>query len=210
VGHASSSVQLNQLRFITPGQIGVILSATLTALSGSTIVAERERGSFEQLLVSPISGAELLMGKILFYVCFIGLFNIAALLFVVVVWLDVQIVGNIFLVFLLLFIYAVASVGLGVLISVTSKTQVQAAQEAIYSVTLQIWISGIVYPIRAMPLFLRPLAYMLPLTYLGDGLRALMIRGADFASVQNDFIAVIIFMVLMYIAAVHFFTKRID
>ena len=210
VGHASSSVQLNQLRFITPGQIGVILSATLTALSGSTIVAERERGSFEQLLVSPISGAELLMGKILFYVCFIGLFNIAALLFVVVVWLDVQIVGNIFLVFLLLFIYAVASVGLGVLISVTSKTQVQAAQEAIYSVTLQIWISGIVYPIRAMPLFLRPLAYMLPLTYLGDGLRALMIRGADFASVQNDFIAVIIFMVLMYVAAVHFFTKRID
>jgi len=57
---------------------------------------------------------------------------------------------------------------------------------------------------------LRPVAYCLPLTYLGDGLRALMIRGSDFATVQNDFIAIIIYTVIMYALAVHFFSKRID
>ena len=210
VGVASSSIQLNQLRFVIPGQVGVTIAASLSALASATIVAERERGSFEQLLVSPISGAELLMGKILYHVLVIGVVNIVSILFVVVVFLDVPIVGSLVLVFILLFIYAIASVGLGILISVISKSQVQAAQTAIYSLTLQVWLSGIVYPIRAMPQFLRPVAYLLPLTYLGDGLRALMIRGADFASVQNDFIAVIIYTVAMYVLAVHFFTKRID
>ena len=210
VGVASGSIQLNQLRFVIPGQVGVTIAASLSALASATIVAERERGSFEQLLVSPISGAELLMGKILYHVLVIGVVNIVSILFVVVVFLDVPIVGSLVLVFILLFIYAIASVGLGILISVISKSQVQAAQTAIYSLTLQVWLSGIVYPIRAMPQILRPVAYLLPLTYLGDGLRALMIRGADFASVQNDFIAVIIYTVIMYVLAVHFFSKRID
>jgi ABC-2 type transport system permease protein len=173
-------------------------------------VSEREKGSFEQLMVSPISGAELLMGKILYHVLVVGLINIISILFVVTVFLDVRIVGNIMLVFLLLFIYAIASVGNGVLISVTSKTQVTAAQIAIFFITIAVWLSGIVYPIRSMPLALRPVSYLLPLTYLGDGLRALMIRGSDFAAVQNDFIAVIIYMVLMYVLAVHFFSKKID
>ena len=210
IGVASSSVQLNQLRFVIPGQVGVTIAASLTVLSAATIVSERERGSFEQLMVSPISGAELLMGKIFYHVLIVGLVNIISILFVVTVLLDVRIVGNIMLVFLLLFLYATASVGMGVLISVTSKTQVVAAQIAIFFITIAVWLSGIVYPIRAMPIFLRPVAYVLPLTYLGDGLRALMIRGSDFATVQNDFIAVIIYMVLSYVLAVHFFTKRID
>jgi ABC-2 type transport system permease protein len=210
VGVASNSVQLNQLRFVIPGQVGVTIAASLTALSASTIVAERERGSFEQLLVSPISGAELLMGKILYHVLLVGIVNIVSILFVVIVFLDVQIAGNLMLVCLMLFMYAVASTGFGVLISVISKSQIEAAEIAIFSLTIQVWLSGIVYPIRSMPLLLRPVAYGLPLTYLGDGLRALMIRGSDFATVQNDFIAIIIYTVLMYVLAVHFFTKRID
>ncbi|HUO42752.1 MAG TPA: ABC transporter permease [Methylomirabilota bacterium] len=209
VGVASSSIQLNQLRFVIPGQVGVTIAASLTALSASTIVAERERGSFEQLLVSPISGAELLMGKILYHVLVIGVVNIVSILFVVAL-LDVRIVGSLMLVFLMLFLYAIASTGFGVLISVVSKSQIEAAEIAIFSLTIQVWLSGIVYPIRAMPLILRPVAYGLPLTYLGDALRALMIRGSDFASVQNDFIAVIIYTVIMYVLAVHFFSKRID
>jgi ABC-2 type transport system permease protein len=210
VGHASSSVQLNQLRFIIPGQIGVILSSALTGLSASTVVAERERGSFEQLLVSPISGSEMLLGKILYHVIFIGFYNIASMLFVIVFLLDVPIVGNLSLVLLLLVIYTLASVGFGILISVTSNTQIAATQTTIYFIAVEVWLSGIVYPIRAMPLILRPVAYSLPLTYLGDGLRALMIRGADFATVQNDFIATIVFVVIAYILAVKCFTKRID
>ena len=210
VGVASSSVQLNQLRFVIPGQVGVTIAASLTSLSASTIVAERERGSFEQLLVSPITGAELLMGKILYHVLLVGIFNIVSILFVATIFLNVRIVGNLVLVFLMLFMYAIASTGFGVLISVISKSQIEAAEIAIFSLTIQVWLSGIVYPIRAMPLFLRPVAYALPLTYLGDGLRALMIRGSDFATVQNDFIAIIIYTVALYALAVHFFSKRID
>ena len=210
VGVSSSSVQLNQLRFVIPGQVGVTIAAGLTALSASTIVAERERGSFEQLMVSPISGWELLMGKILYHVLVVGVFNIVTILFVVIVILDVPMAGSLMLIVLMLFLYAIASTGFGVLISVVSKTQIEAAEIAIFSLTIQVWLSGIVYPIRSMPLLLRPVAYSLPLTYLGDGLRALMIRGADFASVQNDFIAIIIYLIIMYVLAVHFFTKRID
>ncbi|MFI5448152.1 MAG: ABC transporter permease [Candidatus Bathyarchaeia archaeon] len=210
VGVASSSIQLNQLRFVIPGQVGVTIAASLTSLAASTIVAERERGSFEQLLVSPITPAELLMGKILYHVLLVGIVNIVSCLFVVTVFLDVRIVGNLMLVFLMLFMYAIASTGFGVLISVISKSQIEAAEIAIFSLTFQVWLSGIVYPIRAMPQILRPVAYCLPLTYLGDGLRALMIRGSDFATVQNDFIAIIIYTVLMYALAVHFFSKRID
>ena len=210
VGVSSSSVQLNQLRFVIPGQVGVTIAAGLTALSASTIVAERERGSFEQLMVSPISGWELLMGKILYHVLVVGVFNIVTILFVVIVILDVPMAGSLMLIVLMLFLYAIASTGFGVLISVVSKTQIEAAEIAIFSLTIQVWLSGIVYPIRSMPLLLRPVAYSLPLTYLGDGLRALMIRGSDFASVQTDFIAIIIYTVAMYILAVHFFSKRID
>ena len=210
VGVASNSVQINQLRFVIPGQVGVTIAASLTALSASTIVAEKERGSFEQLMVSPISGAELLAGKILYHVLVVGIVNIVSILFVVVVFLDVPIAGSLMLVCLMLFLYAVASTGFGVLISVISHSQIEAAEIAIFSLTIQVWLSGIVYPIRSMPLLLRPVAYGLPLTYLGDGLRALMIRGADFATVQNDFIAIIIYLLLMYVLAVHFFSKRID
>jgi ABC-2 type transport system permease protein len=210
VGVASSSIQLNQLRFVIPGQVGVTIAASLTSLAAATIVAERERGSFEQLLVSPITPAELLMGKILYHVLLVGIVDIVTCLFVVTVFLDVRIAGNLMLVFLMLFMYAIASTGFGVLISVISKSQIEAAEVAIFSLTFQVWLSGIVYPIRAMPLILRPVAYMLPLTYLGDGLRALMIRGSDFATVQNDFIAIIIYMVAMFALAVHFFSKRID
>jgi len=210
VGVSSSSVQLNQLRFVIPGQVGVTIAAGLTALSASTIVAERERGSFEQLMVSPISGWELLMGKILYHVLVVGVFNIVTILFVVIVILDVPMAGSLMLIVLMLFLYAIASTGFGVLISVVSKTQIEAAEIAIFSLTIQVWLSGIVYPIRSMPLLLRPVAYSLPLTYLGDGLRALMIRGSDFAAVEIDFIAIIIYTVAMYMLAVHFFSKRID
>ncbi len=210
VGVASSSIQLNQLRFVIPGQVGVTIAASLTSLAAATIVAERERGSFEQLLVSPITPAELLMGKILYHVLLVGIVDIVTCLFVVTVFLDVRIEGNLMLVFLMLFMYAIASTGFGVLISVISKSQIEAAAIAIFSLTFQVWLSGIVYPIRAMPQILRPVAYCLPLTYLGDGLRALMIRGSDFATVQNDFIAIIIYMVAMFALAVHFFSKRID
>jgi len=210
VGVSSSSVQLNQLRFVIPGQVGVTIAAGLTALSASTIVAERERGSFEQLMVSPISGWELLMGKILYHVLVVGVFNIVTILFVVIVILDVPMAGSLMLIVLMLFLYAIASTGFGVLISVVSKTQIEAAEIAIFSLTIQVWLSGIVYPIRSMPLLLRPVAYSLPLTYLGDGLRALMIRGSDFATVETDFIAIIIYTVAMYVLAVHFFSKRID
>src|SRR5208283_4711261 len=127
VGVASSSIQLNQLRFVIPGQVGVTIAASLTSLAASTIVAERERGSFEQLLVSPITPAELLMGKILYHVLLVGIVNIVSCLFVVTVFLDVRIVGNLMLVFLMLFMYAIASTGFGVLISVISKSQIEAA-----------------------------------------------------------------------------------
>ena len=150
------------------------------------------------------------MGKILYHVLLVGIVNIVTCLFVVTVFLDVRIMGNLMLVFLMLFMYAIASTGFGVLISVISKSQIEAAEVAIFSLTFQVWLSGIVYPIRAMPQLLRPVAYCLPLTYLGDGLRALMIRGSDFATVQNDFIAIIIYTVIMYALAVHFFSKRID
>jgi len=210
VGHASSSVQLNQLRFITPGQIGILLSSALTGLSAVNLVAERERGSFEQLLVSPISGSELLLGKILYHVVCIGFYDIASMLCVIVFLLDVRIMGNLALVLLLLILYALASVGFGIFISVTAKTQIAATQTTVYFIAVQVWLSGIVYPITAMPLILRPLAYCLPLTYLGDGLRALMIRGSDFAAVQNDFIAIILFVVIAYILAVKSFSKTID
>ena len=210
VGHASSSVQLNFLRFIGPGILGVMLGAVLTSLSSTAIVGERERGSFEQLLVSPISGAELLMGKILFYVLAIGLFNIAAILFVLNVLLGVPIVGSPVLVFLLSFIYVVASVGMGVLISVTSKTMLQAFQMSTYVTVVQVFLCGITYPIKSIPLIIRPISYLMPLTYLGEGLRNLMIRGAGFDAVAIDFLAVTIYLVAMYLLAVHFFRKKIE
>lgn len=202
--------KLRYVRFVAPGILGLMLGMTLTAIASTTIVGERERGTFEQLMVSPISGAELLMGKVLFYLFGIGILDIATTLAVVVYALGIPIEGNPVLVVGLLFVYLTASVGLGIFISVTAKSMLQATQTAIYLNNLQVFLSGIIYPIESMPAVIRPVSSFLPLTYIGHGLRLSMVKGASFSAIAMDFAALGVYAVLMYVLAVLAFRKRVD
>lgn len=112
--------------------------------------------------------------------------------------------------FLFIFVFLSASLGIGVLISVVSKTQLQAIQTLMPIIYPTIFLSGVFYPIESMPAFLRPVSYFIPLTYMNRAMRAVAIRGAGLEAVVTDLLALSAYSVFVLALAVLSFKKRLD
>ena len=162
---------------IVPGLIALILFQTTTSLTALSIVRERERGTIEQLIVTPIRNWELVLAKIIPYIL-VSFANTILILLIGTLWFKVPIRGSLTLLFLLTGLYLLPNLGLGLFISTVAKTQQQAQLMTMPIMLPSFMLSGFIFPISSLPAVLQAVGYMLPLTYFIFILRSLVVKGA--------------------------------
>ena len=200
---------LNSAYFMIPGVIGMILSFITTILTATAIVRERERGTIEQLIVTPIRSWELVLGKLLPYVilAFVETFEI---IIIGHYWFGVPVRGSLLLIIFTSGLFLMSSLGIGLFASTIANTQ----QEAMLTVMMynlpSIFLSGFFFPIQAMPKVLQWVSYLIPLRYYLVVIRALLLKGVGFEAIQSEVIALAIFGIVIMTAAALRFRKRLD
>jgi ABC-2 type transport system permease protein len=200
---------LNSAYYMIPAVIGMILSFITTILTATAVVRERERGTIEQLIVTPIRSWELVLGKLLPYamLAFVETFEI---LIIGHFWFGVPVRGSIWLIILTSGLFLMSSLGIGLFASTIANTQ----QEAMLTVMMynlpSIFLSGFFFPLQAMPKFLQWISYAIPLRYYLVTIRSLMLKGVGLEAIQSEVIALAVFGVVIMTAAALRFRKRLD
>jgi ABC-2 type transport system permease protein len=195
--------------FNVPGVIGMILFFITALLTASSIVRERERGTIEQLIVTPIRSWELVVGKILPY-SILAFIDTIEVLIIGHWWFKVPIKGDLGLIFALSGLFLLSSLGIGLFASTIANTQQEAFITVMVTMLPSIFLSGFFFPIEAMPKFLQYVSAIIPLRYYLVIIRALLLKGVGAAALQNQIIALTIFAVVIMGAAALRFRKRLD
>jgi ABC-2 type transport system permease protein len=170
---------------IVPGLIGVILTMTMVMLTSMALARERERGTLEQLIVSPVQPSEIVVGKILPYIA-MGYVQMTLILMLGWVVFGVAVVGSVPLLFLLAFLFIAANLAIGLFFSTMAKTQQQAMQMSFFFLLPNILLSGFMFPHEAMPGPARLLSQALPLTHFLRIVRGIVLKGAHFQDVALE------------------------
>lgn len=195
--------------FMVPGVAGMVLYFITSVLTASAIVRERERGTIEQLIVTPIRPWELMVGKLVPY-SILALFNTAEVLIIGTLVFGVPIRGSLLLIFSLSALFLVTSLAIGLLASTVAKTQQEAMLTVIITMLPSIFLSGFFFPISAMPKLLQWISYAVPLRYYLIIIRALLLKGVGVVELQDEVIALIIFGTILMGLATLRFRKRLD
>lgn len=194
--------------YMVPAILGVVVTMTMVLLTSMGIVRERERGTLEQLMVTPIKPIELMIGKILPYIV-LGYLQITVALIIGVSVFNVPIRGSLLELYLLTLFFITASLGLGILISNVAKTQMQAMQMGFFVMLPSIMLSGFMFPRDAMPRFIYYLSNFIPLTYYLDIIRGIVLKGIGFPYLVGQVISLLVFSVVLLIASTLKFKKKI-
>ncbi|MBP6799414.1 MAG: ABC transporter permease [Luteimonas sp.] len=194
---------------IVPGLIGVILTMTMVLFTGVAIVRERERGNMELLIATPVSSAELMIGKVAPYVV-IGLVQTTVVLALGMWLFRVPIAGSLLDVYLAAMLLILANLAMGLLISTRAQSQFQAMQMTFFVFLPSILLSGFMFPFAGMPKLVQWIAEALPLTHFLRLIRGIMLRGAGLAELWPDVLALCALAVAMMAAAILRFRKRLD
>lgn len=195
--------------FIVPGLIGALLMQTTITAMAVSVVREREKGTLEALIVSPIRRWELLLGKIIpnLLVAF-GQMTMA--LVVAHFVFDVPIRGSLPLLYVLSLVFMMGTLGVGILLSAVSRTVPQAMQLAFLTFLPSIYLSGLLFPIEGMPAGAQYLAAIIPLTYFLKIVRGIILKGVGFEYLWPSLVPLIIFGTVVFSLAVLKFRKQLD
>jgi ABC-2 type transport system permease protein len=194
---------------LIPGLIPILLTFSGTLLAAFAIVREKERGTLEQLMVTPASPVAVVLGKLLPYV----VLSYAQLLFVLVLMTTVfrvPVHGSVLLLFALSAVYLFSLVSLGLLVSSWAKTQMEATQVAQMFLLPSIMLSGYIFPLSSLPVPLRVFAQLLPATHFIKISRGIIIRGAGFWDLWPSVAALIVLAVLLVAGSTRAFRKTIS
>jgi ABC-2 type transport system permease protein len=195
--------------FMVPGVIGMILFALTSMLTATAIVRERERGTIEQLIVTPIRPWELVVGKLLPYTI-LAFFNTLEVLAIGSWWFKVPVRSGLGLILLLSGLFVISSLGIGLLASTIANTQQEAMLTVWMTLLPSIFLSGFFFPLEAMPKVLQWISYLMPLRYYLVIIRTLLLKGVGVVVLRQQIIALAIFgAAIMSIAAMRF-RKRLD
>jgi ABC-2 type transport system permease protein len=200
---------LRSPNYIVPGLVGVILTITLVLVTAMAIVRERERGTLEQLIVTPITKTELMLGKIAPYVG-VGFVQMTVVLLLGRFVFDVPLVGNVLLLYGVAFIFIVASLAFGLFVSTLVRTQQQAMQASFFFVLPNILLSGFMFPRQAMPAVFQWIGAMLPLTHFLKVLRGILLKGVGTAELWQEIGVLLLFATVLIALSVRRFQKTLD
>lgn len=199
---------MQSVNFMIPGLIGLILQMQGLMLTAFAIVRERERGTLEQLVVTPIKPWELMLGKILPYIiiAFVGVGVVIAtgrLVF------GIEFAGSVWLLLALSLVFLLGALGMGLLISTVSTTQTQALQLSFFVMLPTIILSGFMFPREAMPQVIYWLGFLLPLTYFLQVIRGIVLKGSELGDLWNQIIPLAVFGVLVFSVSAARFRKSL-
>jgi drug efflux transport system permease protein len=201
---------LKTRNFMVPGIIGLLLTVITTVLMAMGIVKERELGTLEQIIVTPIKPFQLILGKIIPFVL-LGFVDILIVMAVMVFWFGIGIKGDFFYLIFASFIYILSSLGLGLFISTVSKTQQQAMMVAMFGILLPMnFLSGFAFPIENMPSWIQPITYLIPLRYYITIIRGVILKGDGLFQLLPETFALLGIGVIILIASSLRFSKRLS
>ncbi len=200
---------LTDLWFVIPGMCAMILQTQTIALTTAAVVREREVGTIEQLLVTPIRPIELMLGKIVPNIA-VAVINMLTVLATGVFMFDVPFQGSFWLFFWLAFMYIFSGLGLGLLISTVSRNQQQAQQLNMALALVGLLLGGFMFPRNAMPAVLRLVGNLFPLTYFIPISRGIITKGIGIGFLWEQVVALLVYVVLVMGLAARVFRQRLD
>jgi ABC-2 type transport system permease protein len=195
--------------FMIPGVIGMILFAITSILTATSVVRERERGTIEQLIVTPIRPWELVVGKVTPYVI-LALINTFEVLALGHWWFGVPVRGSLTLIVATSGLLLLSGLGIGLFASTMANTQQEAMLTVWMTLLPSIFLSGFFFPLEAMPAVLRWFSAIIPLRYYLVIIRSVMLKGSGLSSIWMETLALFAFGVVILVAASLRFRKRLD
>ena len=195
--------------FIVPGIIGVLLNLTMVMITSMAIVRERERGTLEQLVVTPISRMGLMLGKVLPF-SVVGFMQVTVVLLLGHFLFDVPMRGSIALLYGVSVFFIIASLGLGLFVSTMVRTQVQAMQLSFFFILPTILLSGFMFPRDAMPPVAQWLGAIFPITYFLEIVRGILLKGVGLAAIWPEVAILAAFAVALVTMSAVRFQKSVE
>lgn len=200
---------MRRMNFFLPGLVGLILQVQALLLTAFAIVREREQGTLEQLIVTPIKSWELMLGKLLPFI-FVAAINLSMVVATGVLVFHMPLKGDIFLLMFLSGIFLIGSLGLGILISTIAHTQIEALYLAVFIVLPAAILSGLLFPRQSMPWPAYFAGYLLPLTYLLEIVRGIILKGVGLNYLWPWVWPMALFSIVVFLLSVVLFRKRIS
>jgi ABC-2 type transport system permease protein len=197
-----------ETRFFLPGVVGILIMQVALILTSTTVVRERENNTLEQLLVSPMTRSQFILGKIIPYVI-IALIDFYAILGFSWLVFDLPQPNSHAVLFLLAVTYLAALISMGLAISTISQTQQQAIFLSIFVLIPSILLSGFIFPIEAMPSYIQPVAYAIPFTYFVEIIRGVLLKGNYFVELIPQFMALLAFTFVFTFFSIFRFRKTL-
>jgi ABC-2 type transport system permease protein len=196
--------------FMVPAIVGLLLMVVTLILTSLAIVKEKEIGTLEQLIVTPIKPYQLIIGKLVPF-AILGFISVIIIINAMSIIFDIAVRGSIVFLFFSTFVYILSTLGLGLFVSTISKTQQQAMMLAIFVIMLpMVYLSGFAFPIENMPKLIQYVTYLIPLRYFMTIIRGIILKGIGFADLWQE-LSVLFFIgaSILWLSSMRF-SKRLD
>jgi ABC-2 type transport system permease protein len=194
---------------IVPGLMGIMLTMTMIIITGLAITRERERGTMENLLSTPVHPGEVIIGKIVPYIL-VGYVQVFLILLASKFLFNVPIVGSVPLLVALTFFFIVANLAVGITFSTIAKNQLQAVQMAFFFFLPSLLLSGYMFPFRGMPGWAQDIGECLPLTHYLRVVRGILLKGNGLTEIAPDLWPIALFLVVMLAIGIKRYRQTLD
>jgi ABC-2 type transport system permease protein len=200
---------LNSQYFFVPGIVAVLIMVTAFILTSIAIIREKEDGTMEQLIVTPLKSYEFIIGKTIPYII-LSLGQMAAVIVLAIYWFEIPLNGSIFLLFFATCLFLLSTLGIGLFISTISATKQQAMMTSFFFILPFFMLSGFVFPISNMPEVVQWLTYLNPLRFFLVILRGIFLKGVGLDVLWHQYLALTILGIVVFSSAISRFKKRLD
>jgi ABC-type multidrug transport system permease subunit len=201
--------KMSSAYFLVPAILAIVMHMLTILFTSFAIVRERESGTLEQLMVTPVRVTDLMLGKVLPY-AFIGFLDMMLTLGVMVWFFNIAITGSFWFLCLASVIFILTSLGIGLLISILCQTQVQAIQLTVAIFLPSLLLTGFVFPLEPMPWFIKIISYSLPLTYYLEIIRGVVIKGVGPSELWFQTGVILVMSIVMLTTSIFRFNKQLN
>lgn len=196
--------------YMLPGIVGLLIMVVTINLTSLAIVKEREIGTFEQLIVTPLKAYQIIIGKLVPF-SILGFVSITIVMTVMRFWFGIEVKGSVPLLYFSALLFMLSTLGLGLFVSTISKTQQQATMTSFFGVMMpMIYLSGFSFPIENMPFWVQYITYLIPLRYFITIVRGIILKGVGFDELYDQFLALFIFGIVILALSSLRFNKKLE
>ena len=200
---------LDSQYFFVPGIVAFVVMLTALLLTSIAIIREKEAGTMEQLIVTPLKSYEFIMGKTIPYII-VALAQMTAVIIFAIFWFEIPLKGSILLLFFTTFLFLLSTLGIGLFISAISSTQQQAMMTTFFFILPFLMLSGFIFPIENMPQVVQWLTYLNPLRFFLVIVRGIFLKGVGMEVLWPQCVALTVLGIIVFSGAIRLVKKRLD